>query len=69
METCGTKRFIPKGFELATTLSQPIWSMYRQIKLSSVRVKSTRCHSQEGPERAHKIIVTFCVNWSNLLSC
>ena len=27
MKIPGTKRFIPKGFELGTTLSQPIWTI------------------------------------------
>ena len=47
MEIPETKRFIPKGFELGTTLSQPIWSIYPAcVKLDIALAKCQRATIQ-----------------------
>ena len=41
MEITETKRFIPKRFELGTTLSLPIWSMFHDETISHENVFET----------------------------
>ena len=37
MEIPGTKRFIPEGFELGTTLSKPIRSIHMSVELITIK--------------------------------
>ena len=52
MENPETKRFIPKGFELGTTLSQPNWSIHPEPQKSDAQPFRFACEQSENIERS-----------------